>query len=42
VEHAERSLIERFVRHLSLERRMSPLTCKHYRRDLESLADWCQ
>lgn len=21
---------------------MSPLTCKHYRRDLESLADWCK
>jgi integrase/recombinase XerC len=42
VEHAERSLIDRFVRHLSLERRMSPLTCKHYRRDLESLADWCK
>lgn len=33
--------IDRFLRHLELERRLSPLTCKHYRRDLESLARWC-
>jgi integrase/recombinase XerC len=42
VEHAERSLIDRFLRHLSLERRLSPLTCRHYRRDLDSLVDWCE
>ena len=42
-------LIERFERHLRNERRLSPLTCQHYRRDLEqlnryreeqALADW--
>jgi integrase/recombinase XerC len=30
--------IERFIRHLEFERRLSPLTCKNYRRDLEALA----
>ena len=29
--------IERFIRHLETERRLSPLTCKNYRRDLETL-----
>jgi len=29
--------IERFIRHLETERRLSPLTCKNYRRDLEML-----
>ncbi len=29
--------IDRFVRHLANERRLSPLTCKNYRRDLELL-----
>lgn len=29
--------IGRFIRHLETERRLSPNTCKHYRRDLESL-----
>ena len=38
---AEYSLIDRFVHHLEFERRLSALTCKHYRRDLEALADWC-
>lgn len=38
---AERQHIDAFVRHLSLERRLSPLTAKHYRRDLVALADWC-
>ncbi|HZW59700.1 MAG TPA: tyrosine recombinase XerC [Woeseiaceae bacterium] len=33
--------IDAFIRHLSLERRLSPLTCRAYRRDLEALADWC-
>ena len=41
MDDAERSWIDRFVRHLSLERRLSPLTCRHYRRDLDALADWC-
>ncbi len=29
--------IDRFIRHLEIERRLSPLTAKNYRRDLESL-----
>ena len=29
---------DRFIRHLEFERRLSPLTCKNYRRDLEALA----
>jgi len=29
--------IDRFIRHLEIERRLSPLTCKNYRRDLELL-----
>ena len=33
--------IDRFVDHLTYERRLSPLTCKHYRRDLSSLAEFC-
>jgi integrase/recombinase XerC len=32
---AAASLIDRFEQHLRDERRLSPLTCKHYRRDLE-------
>jgi integrase/recombinase XerC len=31
---------DRFIRHLEMERRLSPLTCKNYRRDLEALAKW--
>jgi integrase/recombinase XerC len=31
---------DRFIRHLEMERRLSPLTCKNYRRDLEALARW--
>lgn len=38
---SEKAWIESFVRHLAYERRLSPLTCKHYRRDLEALAAWC-
>lgn len=42
--------LERFEAHLRLERRLSPLTCQHYQRDLqlldafrqrEQLAHWC-
>lgn len=33
--------IDRFIRHLEYERRLSPLTCKNYRRDLEKLRAWC-
>jgi len=34
--------IDRFIRHLEFERRLSPLTCKNYRRDLKALAAWCE
>ena len=37
----EAERIDEFVRHLELERRLSRLTCKHYRRDPEALAAWC-
>jgi integrase/recombinase XerC len=33
--------IDRFIRHLATERRLSPLTCKHYRRDIDSLQRYC-
>ena len=31
---------DRFIRHLEYERRLSPQTCKNYRRDLQVLATW--
>ena len=34
--------IDRFIRHLEYERRLSPLTCKNYRRDLKTLAAYCE
>ncbi|MEQ9561687.1 MAG: tyrosine recombinase XerC, partial [Woeseiaceae bacterium] len=34
--------IEAFARHLQYERRLSALTCKHYRRDLSAFFDWCE
>ncbi len=34
--------IDRFIRHLEFERRLSPLTCKNYRRDLQTLAAYCE
>jgi integrase/recombinase XerC len=34
-------LIDKFIRHLEYERRLSPLTCKHYRRDLAALSRYC-
>ena len=38
---ADKDWIDRFIGHLEFERRLSPLTCKHYRRDLEALAAYC-
>jgi integrase/recombinase XerC len=38
---AEAVWIERFVRHLKYERQLSKETRKHYRRDLDALAAWC-
>jgi len=34
--------IDRFIRHLEYERQLSPLTCKNYRRDLLTLAAFCE
>ena len=38
---AEHDWIDRFIKHLEFERRLSPLTCKNYRRDLHALESWC-
>ncbi len=38
----QRRWIDRFIHHLEFERRLSPLTCKHYRRDLDALSRWCE
>ena len=38
---AEEAWIEKFIRHLTYERRLSDLTSKNYRRDLGCLADYC-
>ena len=37
----ERDWIDRFIGHLKYERRLSDLTCKHYRRDLDALLAYC-
>jgi integrase/recombinase XerC len=37
----ETDWIPRFIRHLDTERRLSPHTCKHYRRDLDALLAFC-
>jgi integrase/recombinase XerC len=41
VDAAEADWVDRFIRHLEYERRLSPETCKHYRRDLNALVDYC-
>ncbi len=41
MQDGERDWIDRFIRHLDVERRLSPLTLSNYRRDLTALADWC-
>ena len=38
---SETDWIDGFCRHLEYERRLSPLTCKHYRRDLAALVAYC-
>lgn len=38
---SELDWIDRFIRHLEYERRLSYLTCKHYRRDLNALVRYC-
>jgi integrase/recombinase XerC len=41
VNDSEKGWIDLFIRHLEIERRLSGLTRKHYRRDLVALASWC-
>ncbi len=36
-----RDWVDRFVGHLTYERRLSDLTCRNYRRDLDALATFC-
>jgi integrase/recombinase XerC len=38
----EKDWIDSYLRHLHIERRLSPLTCRHYRRDLEAFGRWCE
>jgi len=42
VEKSELNWITLFIRHLSHERQLSPLTCKNYERDLISLSNYCK
>ena len=42
MQESEKDWVDRFIRHLQMERRLSPLTCKHYRRDLIALMTWCE
>ncbi|MFO7858844.1 MAG: tyrosine recombinase XerC [Ectothiorhodospiraceae bacterium] len=39
---AARAWLERFDEHLASERRLAPLTRRHYRRDLDALVRWCE
>ena len=41
MENTEKDWIDTFIGHLEIERRLSTLTCKHYRRDLDALAAFC-
>ena len=42
MDNAESEWIDKFIHHLEFERRLSPLTCKHYRRDLVALLAFCE
>jgi len=42
VDTAESDWIDKFIHHLAYERRLSPLTGKHYRRDLRALLRFCE
>jgi integrase/recombinase XerC len=42
VRESETDWIDKFIRHLEFERRLSALTCKHYRRDLHALSEFCK
>jgi len=42
VDDTEKGWVDKFIRHLEYERRLSDLTCKHYRRDLAALLAFCE
>jgi integrase/recombinase XerC len=39
---SETRWIDKFIRHLEYERRLSAHTCRHYRRDLHALQNYCE
>ena len=41
MQDSEDAWIDKFIRHLTYERRLSVLTGKNYRRDLQALKTWC-
>ena len=41
INEREKEWIDRFLSHLQFERRLSPLTCRSYSRDLDALTAWC-
>ncbi len=41
MDEAALAQLEDYLRHLALQRRLSPHTVSNYRRDLERLRDWC-
>ncbi len=41
MQDSEEAWIDKFIRHLTYERRLSELTSKNYRRDLEAVRAWC-
>jgi len=41
LDSAAKDWINRFISHLEFELRLAPLTCKHYRRDLDAFAAYC-
>ncbi len=41
MDSTEKDWIHQFIHHLEFERRLSVLTCKHYRRDLDALHSYC-
>lgn len=42
MDNAESDWIDKFIHHLEFERRLSPLTRKHYHRDLTALLAYCR
>ena len=42
MDDSEKAWVDKFLHHLEFERRLSAHTCKHYRRDLDSLIAFCE